>query len=94
MRVAITVTAILDLPDEVEKKDFMGEDGTLVPHFIIKDRKFQPYINFDLIEDDDETESWDEEAEEELDEIYDLFDDSLDAEQYTIIELDVAEDSD
>jgi len=90
MKVAITVTAVFDLPDEVEVEDYIGEDGALMPHFVVKDRKFRPIVEFDIVDDDD----LDESDDEELSEIYEILDDSLCAEQYTIIDLDGAEADD
>jgi len=88
MRVAITVTAVFDLPDEVEVEDILVEGGALMPHFIVKDRRFRPYVDFDLVDDDIDAEEWSEAEEEEIEDIYELFDESLDAEQYTVVNLD------
>jgi hypothetical protein len=83
MRVVITATAVFDFPEDVEIQENMGEDGTLLPLIVMKDRRFRPFIDFDLAEDDD-----DEGSGDELDEIYEIIDESLDSEQYTVIDLD------
>ena len=87
MRVVITATAVLDFPEEVEIEEHIGEDGALLPLIVMKDRKFRPFIDFDLAEDDEE-----EIADAELEEIYEAFDESLEAEQYTVIDLEAEDD--
>ncbi|MCL2218510.1 MAG: hypothetical protein FWC23_01320 [Chitinispirillia bacterium] len=79
MKVAITVTSIFDLPDGVEIKESIGEEGALTPYFIVNGREIQPYLEFAAV---------DEESDDEMEEIYEIFDDSLTAEQYTVINID------
>jgi hypothetical protein len=86
----MTVTAVYDFPDDVELENLVDGEESLGKHILINGRKFQPYIDFleyDGI--DGDTKTWSENDEEELDGI---LDDSLDSEEYTIIQLDGADD--
>ncbi|MCL2182750.1 MAG: hypothetical protein FWB85_04695 [Chitinispirillia bacterium] len=82
MRVAITVTAIFDLPDDVVIKDSIAENGSLTPYFVVNEREVQPYLEFAPVDEEDDG------SDEEMGEIYEILDDSLTAEQYTIINVD------
>jgi len=85
MKLVITVTAVYDFPDDVELENLVEGDESLGKHIIINGRKFQPYIDFLEYEGlEDGAKTWTEADEEELDEI---LDDSLDSEEYTIIQL-------
>jgi hypothetical protein len=90
MKLVITVTAVYDFPDDVELEDLIEGEESLGKHILINDRKFQPYIDFleyDGVEEG--AQMWTESDEEELDGI---LDDSLDSEEYTIIQLDGSDD--
>jgi len=90
MKLVITVTAVYDFPDDVELENLVDGEESLGKHIIINDRKFQPYIDFLEYEGLEEgAQTWTEADEEELDEI---LDDSLDSEEYTIIQLDDEEE--
>jgi hypothetical protein len=92
MKLVITVTAVYDFPDDVEIEDLIEGEESLGKHILINDRKFQPYIDFLEYDGIDEgAKMWTESDEEELDGI---LDDSLDSEEYTIIQLDGPEDED
>jgi hypothetical protein len=92
MKLVITVTAVYDFPDDVELEDLIEGEESLGKHILINDRKFQPYIDFLEYDGIDEgAKMWTEADEEELDGI---LDDSLDSEEYTIIQLDGLGDED
>ena len=92
MKLVITVTAVYDFPDDVELENLVEGEESLGKHILINDRKFQPYIDFLEYDGIDEgSKMWTEADEEELDGI---LDDSLDSEEYTIIQLDGLGDED
>jgi hypothetical protein len=92
MKLVITVTAVYDFPDDVELENLIEGEESLGKHIIINDRKFQPYVDFLEYDGIDEgAKTWTEADEEELDGI---LDDSLDSEEYTIIQLDGLGDED
>jgi len=90
MKVVLTVTAVYDFPDDVVVEDLIEGEESMGQHVVVNGRKLQPYIEFLEYEglDGGEDRSWSESEDDELDEI---LDDSLDSEEYTIIQLDAPE---
>jgi len=90
MKVVLTVTAVYDFPDDAEVEDLIEGDESIGQHIVVNGRKLQPYIEFLEYEglDGGEDRPWSESEDDELDEI---LDDSLDSEEYTIIQLDAPE---
>ena len=91
MKVVVTVTAVYELPDDIEVDGYDDGAEELGLHIVAKGRKFYPVIDFIEPESDD----GDVGDDDELDEIYDNLEDSLVSEDYTIIEIDeFGEDAD
>jgi len=89
MKVVLTVTAVYDFPDDTEVEDLVEGEESIGQHIVVNGRKLQPYIEFLEYEGlGTEDRAWDEARDDELDEI---IDDSLDSEEYTIIQLDAPE---
>jgi hypothetical protein len=86
MKVAITVTAVYDFPDDIDIEDIVEKNEFLGRHIVVNGRKFQPIVDFML----DEESEGDEDG--ELEEIYEYLEDSFVSEDYTIIELDGDDD--
>jgi hypothetical protein len=84
MKVAITVTAIYDFPDDIEIEDIVENDEFLGRHIVVDGRRFQPIVDFLL---DEESDAAADAADGELEEIYECLEDSFVSEDYTIMEL-------
>ena len=84
MKVVITVTAVYDLPDDVEIEEIVDEDLSYGQHIVFNGHKLQPVIEFLEYEGKDgDTHGWGE-PQVEIDEVYD----SILSEEYTVIALD------
>ncbi|MCL2689981.1 MAG: hypothetical protein FWE57_09085 [Chitinispirillia bacterium] len=83
MKVVITVTAVYDLPDDVEIEEIVDEDLSYGQHIVFNGHKLQPVIEFLEYEGKDaDTHGWGE-PQVEIDEVYD----SILSEEYTVIAL-------
>lgn len=88
MKVVITVTAVYDLPDDIDIADVSDEGVSYGQHIDFKGHKLQPVIEFLEYEGKkDDTHSWGE-PKADVDEIYD----SIEAEEYTVISLEEQEE--
>ncbi len=88
MKVVITVTAVYDLPDDVELEEVSDDGVSYGQHIVYNNHKLQPVIEFLEYEGKTEdTHSWGE-PKEEVDEIYD----AIESEEYTVITLDKEEE--
>ncbi|MDR2728230.1 MAG: hypothetical protein LBB56_03795 [Chitinispirillales bacterium] len=88
MKVVITVTAVYDLPDDVEIEEIVDEDLSYGEHIVFNGHKLQPVIEFLEYEGKtDDTHGWGE-PQVDIDEVYD----SIQSEEYTLISLDEEEE--
>jgi len=84
MKVVITVTAVYDLPDDIEIEDVTDGEVSYGEHIVFNGHKLQPVIEFLEYEGkSDDTHGWGE-PKEDIDEIYD----SILSEEYTVISID------
>lgn len=88
MKVVITVTAVYDLPDDVEITEVSDDGVSYGQHIVFNGHQLQPVIEFLEYEGKiEDAHSWGE-PKEELDEIYD----NIETEEYTVIALENREE--
>ena len=88
MKVVITVTAVYDLPDEVEISDVTDGEVSYGQHITYKGHQLQPVIEFLEYEGKvEDTIRWGEPKDEVIDKVYE----KLDSEDYTIMALEKEE---
>ncbi|MFP4165482.1 MAG: hypothetical protein ACLFQB_09850 [Chitinispirillaceae bacterium] len=88
MKVVITVTAVYDLPDDIDVTEVTEEGVTYGQHLDLNGHKLQPVIEFLEYEGKkNDTHSWGE-PQEDVDVVYD----SIESEEYTVIALEEQEE--
>lgn len=84
MKLVLTVTAVFDLGEEVTFVDINDKETDYGKHIVYKGHKIQPVIDFLEYQGKiDDTHTWEAPEEQINDELYD----SLESEEYTIIEV-------
>ncbi|MDR0306936.1 MAG: hypothetical protein LBI42_08895 [Chitinispirillales bacterium] len=88
MKVVITVTAVYDLPDDIEIEEITDGEVSYGEHIVFNGHKLQPVIEFLEYEGkEDDTHGWGE-PQVDIDTVYD----SILSEEYTLIALEDGEE--